>query len=26
MEGCIKEGTPTIDPLKLKEMWENKEK
>ncbi len=22
MEGCIKEGTPTIDPLKLKEMWE----
>jgi len=26
MEGCIKEGTPTIDPLKLKEMGENKEK
>jgi len=22
MEGCIKEGTPSIDPLKLKEMWE----
>jgi AbrB family looped-hinge helix DNA binding protein len=26
MEGCIKEGTPTIDPLKLKEIWEPKEK
>lgn len=22
MEGCIKEGTPTIDPLKLKRIWE----
>ena len=22
MEGCIKGGTPTIDPLKLKKMWE----
>ena len=22
LEGCIKEGTPTIDPLKLKKMWE----
>ena len=22
MEGCIKEGTPIIDPLKLKKMWE----
>lgn len=22
MEGCIREGTPTIDPLKLKKMWE----
>ena len=22
MEGCIKEGTPTIDPLELKKMWE----
>ena len=22
MEGCIKEGEPIIDPLKLKEMWE----
>jgi len=22
MEGCIKEGTPTIDPIKLKKMWE----
>ena len=21
MEGCIKEGEPIIDPLKLKEMW-----
>jgi AbrB family looped-hinge helix DNA binding protein len=21
MEGCIKEGTSTIDPLKLKEIW-----
>ncbi|RLI09082.1 hypothetical protein DRO42_05190 [Candidatus Bathyarchaeota archaeon] len=21
MEGCIKEGKPTIDPLKLKELW-----
>jgi AbrB family looped-hinge helix DNA binding protein len=26
MEGCIKEGTPTIDPLKLKKMWEPTEK
>ena len=22
MEGCIKGGTPTIDPLELKKMWE----
>jgi AbrB family looped-hinge helix DNA binding protein len=22
MEGCIKKGMPTIDPLKLKEIWE----
>jgi AbrB family looped-hinge helix DNA binding protein len=22
LEGCITEGTPDIDPLKLKEMWE----
>ncbi len=22
MEGCIKEGTPTMNPLELKEMWE----
>jgi AbrB family looped-hinge helix DNA binding protein len=22
MEGCIREGTPTIDPLELKKMWE----
>ena len=22
MEGCIKEGTPVMDPLKLKKMWE----
>ena len=21
MEGCIREGIPTIDPLKLKKMW-----
>ena len=21
MEGCIKEGTPTMDPLELKKMW-----
>ena len=26
MEGCIKEGTPAIDPLKLKKMWEPTEK
>jgi hypothetical protein len=26
MEGCIKEGTPVIDPLKLKKMWEPTEK
>ncbi len=24
MEGCIKEGTPTINPLELKKMWESK--
>jgi AbrB family looped-hinge helix DNA binding protein len=24
MEGCIKEGTPTIEPLELKKMWEPK--
>ncbi|MGA2385797.1 MAG: AbrB/MazE/SpoVT family DNA-binding domain-containing protein [Candidatus Bathyarchaeia archaeon] len=22
MEGCIKEGTPTLDPLEIKKMWE----
>ena len=22
MEGCIKEGTPAMDPLKLNKMWE----
>ena len=26
MEGCIREGPPTIDPLKLKKMWETAEK
>ena len=26
MEGCIKEGTPVMDPLKLKKMWEPTEK
>jgi AbrB family looped-hinge helix DNA binding protein len=26
MEGCIREGTPTIDPLKLKKMWEPTER
>jgi AbrB family looped-hinge helix DNA binding protein len=26
MEGCIKEGTPTINPLELKKMWEPTEK
>jgi AbrB family looped-hinge helix DNA binding protein len=26
MEGCIKEGTPDIDPLKLKKLWEPAEK
>ena len=26
MEGCIREGTPTIDPLKLKKMWEPADK
>ncbi|MEM0290097.1 MAG: AbrB/MazE/SpoVT family DNA-binding domain-containing protein [Metallosphaera sp.] len=26
MEGCIKEGTPKISPLKLKEIWETVEK
>jgi AbrB family looped-hinge helix DNA binding protein len=25
-EGCIKEGNPTIDPLKLKQMWEPNQK
>jgi AbrB family looped-hinge helix DNA binding protein len=24
MEGCIKEGTPTINPLDLKNIWEPK--
>lgn len=24
MEGCIKEGTPSINPLELKKMWEPK--
>ena len=26
MEGCIKEGVQTIDPLELKKMWEPAEK
>jgi len=26
MEGCIQEGTPTMDPMKLKKMWEPIEK
>jgi AbrB family looped-hinge helix DNA binding protein len=26
MEGCIKEGVPTIDPLTLKKIWEPAEK
>jgi AbrB family looped-hinge helix DNA binding protein len=26
MEGCIREGTPAIDPLKLKKIWETAEK
>ena len=26
MEGCIKEGAPVVDPLKLKKMWEPTEK
>ena len=26
MEGCIKEGMPTIDPLKLKKIWNHKGK
>ena len=26
MEGCIKEGTPVMDPLNLKKMWEPTEK
>lgn len=26
MEGCIKEGTPTIDPLKLKDIWAPQER
>ncbi|MGA2682373.1 MAG: AbrB/MazE/SpoVT family DNA-binding domain-containing protein [Candidatus Bathyarchaeia archaeon] len=26
MEGCIKEGAPATDPLKLKKMWETVEK
>jgi len=24
MEGCIKEGSPTVDPLELKKIWEPK--
>jgi AbrB family looped-hinge helix DNA binding protein len=24
LEGCIKEGTPAVDPLDLKKMWEPK--
>jgi AbrB family looped-hinge helix DNA binding protein len=24
MEGCIKKGTPTMDPLDLKNIWEKK--
>ena len=26
MEGCIREGTPNLDPLKLKKIWEPAEK
>ena len=26
MEGCIKEGTTTMDPMKLKKMWEPADK
>ncbi len=26
LEGCIKKGTPVIDPLDLKKMWEPKVK
>jgi len=26
LEGCIKEGAPELDPLKLKEMWVPTEK
>ena len=26
MEGCIKEGAPVMDPLKLKKLWKPKEK
>ena len=26
IEGCIKQGIPNIDPLKLKKMWEPTEK
>jgi AbrB family looped-hinge helix DNA binding protein len=26
MEGCIKEGIPAMDPLKLKKIWEPVEK
>ena len=26
MEGCIKEGAPVIDPLRLKELWEPKQR
>ena len=26
MEGCIKEGISTMDPLKLKKIWEPAEK
>ena len=26
MEGCITESTPTIDPLDLKKMWEQKQR
>jgi AbrB family looped-hinge helix DNA binding protein len=24
LEGCIKEGTPAVDPLSVKKMWEPK--
>ncbi len=26
MEGCVREGTPDINPLKLKKLWEPAEK